>query len=405
VSALSQPILSRGDTGRITQREFGRLPDGRVVLETTLDQGEGGLALSVINWGAAVTALQVPDRQGRRTNVVLAWPHLADYVERPQAYLGVIVGPYANRIANGEFSLDGVLYTLERDPGARHILHGGPQGLGRRFWRVEPQPVDATSGGRLAVTLHCTSADGTGVNGTGGFPGRLDVAVTYSLTRQGEWRIDYRARTSRPTVINLSQHSYFNLAGQGSALDQVLMLNASRVSELDDGLIPTGWASVAGTPFDFRQAQPIGERLHDAHPQLAIGHGYDHCWLLDSSGAAGSMPDGLTRAARLCDPGSGRVMDIHTSEPAIQFYSGWFLADATGDARPDATPAHPRGAGICLETQHPPDAPNQPRPPEFENSPGSAISSVVLRPGELFRSTTVHQFSLVPPSQPEGATP
>jgi aldose 1-epimerase len=361
----------------ITQRDFGRLPDGRVVLETTLDQGEGGLALSVINWGAAVTALRVPDQHGRRANVVLAWPTLADYIERAGACLGVIVGRYANRIARGEFTLDGVRHQLDRDPGAQHSLHGGPQGLARKFWDVTPQPID-TPDGSLAVTLRCSSPDGEG-----GFPGRLDVSVTYRLTRQGEWRVEYEATTTRPTVINLSQHSYFNLAGQGSALDQQLMLNASRYAEVDAGLIPTCWAEVAGTPFDFRQPQAIAAHVHGEHPQLRIGHGYDHCWLLER--AASAAPQALTLAARLSDAGSGRMMEIHTSEPAIQFYTGWFLADACGADGPGATPAPARGAGICLETQHPPDAPNQ---PDFG-------ASTVLRPGELFRSTTVHDFGLL----------
>jgi aldose 1-epimerase len=388
--------------GSIRQREFGRLPDGRRVLETTLDQGEGGLALSVINWGAAVTALRVPDRQGRRANVVLAWPRLADYVERPQAYLGVIVGPYANRIADSRFTLDGVTHELQPDPGARHILHGGPSGLGRGWWEVLPQdspPLVDTDAApdELAVTLRCSRADGAG-----GFPGALEVTVRFGLTRQQEWRIDYQARALRPTVINLSQHSYFNLAGQGSALDQVLMLNASRYAEVDAGLIPTGWADVAGTPFDFRQPLPIAARLAQAHPQLALGHGYDHCWLLEPGSAAASG-SGLTLAARLRDPGSGRVMSVYTSEPAIQFYSGWFLADASGDGQVGGSPAPARGAGVCLETQHPPDAPNQ---------PGLLAGSgrgVVLRPGEVFRSTTVHHFSLaaaaLPPSPPPAAPP
>lgn len=348
----------------ITTREFGRMPDGRVVTEYTLDNGLG-LRLGAINHGGIVTALRVPDRHGRSGNIVLGLPSLADYLG-PHPHLGTIVGRYANRIAGGRFTLDGVAHQLPLNNGA-NSLHGGHRGFGTRFWQIEPVTADSAAGD-IAIELRYTSADGEE-----GFPGEVQVTVRYALSRtENTWRIDYRAVTDRPTVLNLSHHDYFNLAGEGAVLDHRLTIPASRYCPVDAGLIPLGLATVAGTPFDFRAATPIGERIDAQHEQLRIAGGYDHNWVLDRE------PAGLALAARLEHAPSGRVMEVHTTEPAVQFYSGNFL---DGSLRGADGESLRRGTGLCLETQHCPDSPNQPDFP-----------STVLRPGEVFSSSTLHRF-------------
>lgn len=348
-----------------TKRPYGQLPDGSPVVEYTLDNGRG-LRLRAINLGGIVTELQVPDRDGRSANVVLGFGMLDDYVERNPNF-GTLVGRYANRIAGGRFVLDGETYRLPLNDGA-NSLHGGPQGFGKRWWAVEPVP--AAADGSVALDLSLTSEDGDGH-----FPGRLDVNVRYTLTPGNAWRIDYRAVTSRPTIVNLTHHGYYNLASSGTALDQELSVNASRFIEVDANLIPTGIVSAGGTPFDFRQPRRIADRIRDGSPQLLLPRGYDHCFVLDRTDAPG-----LVHAARLADPASGRVMDVSTTEPGVQFYSGNFL---DGRLRGAGGQAYRQGDGVCLETQHFPDAPNH---PEFP--------STVLRPGRTFQSTTVHQFSI-----------
>ncbi|AGU48210.1 aldose 1-epimerase [Variovorax paradoxus B4] len=348
----------------IATREFGRMPDGRIVTEYTLDNGLG-LRLGAINHGGIVTALRVPDRHGHSGNIVLGLPTLADYLG-PHPHLGTIVGRYANRIAGGRFTLDGVAHQLDLNNGA-NSLHGGHQGFGTRFWQIEPVPADSAAG-EIAIDLRYTSADGEE-----GFPGEVQVTVRYTLsTTENAWRIDYRAMTDRPTVLNLSHHDYFNLAGEGAVLDQRLTIPASRYCPVDAGLIPLGLAPVAGTPFDFRVATPIGERIDAPHEQLRTAGGYDHNWVLDRE------PAGMALAARLEHPPSGRVMEVHTTEPAVQFYSGNFL---DGSLRGPDGESFRRGAGLCLETQHYPDSPNQPDFP-----------STALRPNEVFSSTTLHRF-------------
>ncbi|KLN57743.1 aldose epimerase family protein [Variovorax paradoxus] len=348
----------------ITTREFGRMPDGRIVTEYTLDNGRG-LRLSAINHGGIVTALQVPDRYGHSGNIVLGLPTLADYLS-PHPHFGTIVGRYANRIAGGRFTLDGVVHQLSLNNGA-NSLHGGHQGFGTRFWQIEPVPADSAAGD-IAIDLRYTSADGEE-----GFPGEVQVTVRYALsTSENAWRIGYRAVTDRTTVLNLSHHDYFNLAGEGAVLDHRLTIPASRYCPVDAGLIPLGLAPVAGTPFDFRVATPIGERIDAPHEQLRTAGGYDHNWVLDRE------PAGMALAARLEHPPSGRVMEVHTTEPAVQFYSGNFL---DGSLRGPDGESFRRGAGLCLETQHYPDSPNQPDFP-----------STVLRPNEVFSSTTLHRF-------------
>ena len=348
-------------------RDWGAMPDGRRVVEHSLDNGRG-LRLSAINLGGIVTALQCPDREGRAGNVVLGFASLADYLDRNPNF-GILVGRYANRIAEGRFALDGRTHQLPQNDGS-NTLHGGPMGFGKRWWAIEPRPTDAD--GSVALALSLDSADGDQ-----GFPGRLQVTVRYTLTADGAWRVDYRATTDRATVINLSQHSYFNLAGSGSALDHELTLHASRYTTVDERLIPTGIAEVADTPFDFRRPIRIGARIRDNSPQLLLARGYDHNWILDAPPARAR--DALHRAARLVDPRSGRVLEIETSEPGVQFYSGNFL---DGRLLGCGGQAYRQGDGICLETQHFPDSPNR---PEFP--------STVLRPGETFTSSTLYRFS------------
>jgi aldose 1-epimerase len=355
--------MTAGSEPMAAARPFGRLPDGREVVEHTLDNGRG-LVLRAINFGGIVTSLNVPDRDGRCANVVLGFAALDDYVERNPNF-GTLVGRYGNRIREGRFELDGKRYALAQNDGV-HALHGGPTGFGKRWWAIEPMPAQAD--GSVALELSLTSEDGDGH-----YPGRLDVTVRYALTPTNEWRIDYRATTSRATVVNLTHHGYYNLAGAGSALEHELTLNASRFLPTDAGLIPTGIAEVDGTPFDFRRPTRIAERIRSGDAQLLLARGYDHCFVLDRGGRSGLVP-----AARLHDPRSGRVMEIATTEPGVQFYSGNFL---DGRLRGSSGQAYRQGDGVCLETQHFPDSPNR---PEFP--------STVLRPGETFRSTTVHRF-------------
>jgi aldose 1-epimerase len=345
-------------------RPFGHMPDGRAVFEYTLDNGRG-LLLRAINFGGIVTALHCPDRDGRSANVVLGFEALTDYIERNPNF-GTLVGRYGNRIRGGRFTLAGEPHQLALNDGA-NALHGGPAGFGKRWWAITPLAPEAD--GSVGLELTFTSDDGDEH-----YPGRLDVRVRYTLTPQDEWRVDYRATTSRTTVVNLTHHGYYNLAGDGSALDHVLTLNASRYLQVDATLIPTEAAAVDGTPFDFRRPVRIAQRLRAGDPQLLLARGYDHNFILDRADH-----DGLVHAARLADPASGRVMDIATTEPGVQFYSGNFL---DGRLRGSNGQAYRQGDGVCLETQHFPDSPNRPDFP-----------STVLRPGATFQSTTVHRFS------------
>lgn len=349
----------------IRRREFGRMPDGRVVHEHTLDNGRG-MTLSAINFGGIVTSIRVPDRHGRSGNVVLGFSNLADYLERNPNF-GVIVGRYANRIAGARFELDGVQYLLDRNEGP-NSLHGGAHGFARQWWAIRETGPDAS--GAVGLQLRYTSADGEG-----GYPGRLEVEVRYTLTPRNVWRIDWRASTDRSTVLNLTHHDYFNLAGSGSALEQRLRLAASRFLAVDSELIPLRAEAVDGTPFDFRRSTRVADRIRDGAPQLARARGYDHCWILDRSEERG---DGLTFAARLDDDASGRWLEIETTEPAVQFYAGNRL---DGGLLGSNGALYRQGDGLCLEPQHYPDAPNRPDFP-----------STVLRPGAVFSSSTCYRF-------------
>ena len=351
----------------LTEAPFGQLPDGRTVTQYTLDNGRG-LRLSAINVGGIVTSLEVPDRNGESASIVLGLPTLADYVAR-NPHFGTIVGRYANRIAAGRFTLDGEAFQLPVNDGP-NSLHGGLRGFGARWWDIAP--VDTGVPGEVAIALRRVSPDGEE-----GYPGRLTVELRYTLDAEQGWRIDYSAETDRPTVLNLSHHDYFNLAGSGSVMDHRLTIPASRYCPVDATLIPTGVADVASTPFDFRAATRIGERIREGHEQLLLAHGYDHNWVLDRAQA----DHGLALAARLEHEATGRVMEVHTSEPGVQFYSGNFL---DGSLFGSEGASLRQGDGLCLETQHYPDSPNR-----------LEFPSTVLRPGERFHSATEHRFQLL----------
>ncbi|GLW08510.1 aldose 1-epimerase [Microtetraspora sp. NBRC 13810] len=333
------------------KEEFGTLPSGEPVERHILGTGDG-LRVSVLTYGAIIQSVEAPDAAGGRADVALGCATLPGYLERSR-YFGALVGRYGNRIAGGRFTLDGRTYDLARNQGT-NSLHGGLRGFDKRLWRAEE-----AGDGRLR--LGYVSPDGEE-----GYPGTLTVSVTYTVTGH-ELRIDYQARTDAPTVINLTNHSYFNLAGAGSGdvLGHVVTIDADGYLPVDEDKIPAAVAPVAGTPFDFTRPHPVGERIGQDHPQLVIGDGYDHCWALNPG-------DGVK--ARVEDPRSGRIMELFTTEPGVQFYTGNSLD-------PGATP-YGRRAGLCLETQHYPDSPNKPHFP-----------STVLRPGEEYRSTTVYRFS------------
>ncbi|WP_369246367.1 aldose epimerase family protein [Streptomyces sp. R41] len=343
---------------------FGKLADGTKVYRWSLENG--GTRLKVLSWGGVVQSLEIPDRHGRYKNVSLGFDNIEDYVAKTP-YFGALIGRYGNRIAKGQFTLDGKSYQLSVNDGV-NSLHGGSQGFDKHVWDVE----GFTSGSDVGLVLHYTSVDGEM-----GYPGTLKAKVTYTLTRHGDWRIDYEATTDKATVVNLTSHVYWNLAGEGSGsiYDHELKIAASRYTPVDSGLIPTGeLAKVAGTPFDFRHTKTVGEDIRVANQQLLYGKGIDHNWVLDKGITA--KPEHI---ATLRDPSSGRTLKIATDQPGLQFYSGNFL-----DGTLVGTGGHiyRQGDALCLETQHFPDSPNQPKFP-----------STVLRPGETYRSTTVHSFS------------
>jgi aldose 1-epimerase len=342
---------------------FGKLADGTKVYRWSLENG--GTRMKVLSYGGVVQSLEVPDRRGRYANVSLGFDNLDDYVAR-SPHFGALIGRYGNRIAKGRFTLDGKEYQLSVNDG-ENSLHGGALGFDYRVWDVEP----FTEGSDVGLVLHYTSVDGEM-----GYPGTLKAKVTYTLTRRGEWRIDYEATTDKATVVNLTSHVYWNLAGEGSGTieDHELSIAASRYTPTDAGLIPTGeLAKVSGTPFDFRRAKPIGRDIRDAHPQLVTAKGFDHNWVLDKG-----ITERPEHIATLRDGASGRTLRIATDQPGLQFYSGNFL---DGTLTGTGGSLYRQGDALCLETQHFPDSPNQP-----------SFPSTVLRPGQTYRTTTVHSF-------------
>ncbi|MFV9505697.1 MAG: aldose epimerase family protein [Oscillochloridaceae bacterium umkhey_bin13] len=324
---------------------------------------DAGIEAELLSYGATLMALRVPDRHGRLTDVVLGFDTLAGYLGR-HPYFGSTVGRYANRIANGHLALDGQVYQLVRNLGAHH-LHGGPQGLHAQFWAA--QPLEADDG--PSVTMACRLPAGTD-----GYPGTLTVSVTYTLRHTGALQLDCRATTDQATVVSLTNHSYFNLAGGGSILDHELTLYADAYLPTDATAIPTGEVRpVAGTPFDFRQPTPLGRQIEAEEAQLRQAVGYDHTFVLRH------QPGHLGLAARLCDPSSGRQLDLLTTKPGVQLYTANHL---TGKIAGKAGERYGPRSAVCLETQHFPDAPNQPHFP-----------SPILRPGEVYRHTTIYQFT------------
>lgn len=360
----AQPLLHANTRG-IERNAFGVDANGHAVEQYTLRNGTGA-EVDVLSLGGIVRAIRVPDRAGRLGDVVLGFDEATAYQEG-RMYLGALIGRYANRIAHGRFTLDGHGYALTQNDGA-HTLHGGTLGFNARLWRVEQTLRDDAS----VLTLHLVSADGDQ-----GFPGEVRAHVTYSWRDDNALVVDYRATTTAPTPVNLTQHSYFNLSGAASStvLDHELTIHAGRFTPVDAALIPTGELPfVDGTPFDFRFARTIGERIHERDEQLAFGAGYDHNWMLDHASGA------RLEAARLYDPVSGRELVISTTEPGLQMYSGNHLG--VGRVGKAGAPIVKYG-GVALETQHFPDSPNQ-----------AAFPSTILRPGVEYRSSTVFAFKV-----------
>ncbi len=354
---------------------FGTTNRGEAVSLYTLKNAHG-MELRVIDYGGIILSLKVPDRTGRVADVVLGFDSLGDY-ERESPYFGAIIGRYGNRIAGGRFTLDGQTYTLARNNGVNH-LHGGVRGFDKVVWAA----TRFERGDSTGLVFRYTSPDGEE-----GYPGTLRAQVTYTLMESNELIFDYEATTDRATPVNLTQHSYFNLAsdGTGDILGHVVVLNADRFTPVDSTLIPTGeLRSVQGTPFDFRTPMAIGARVGQNDEQLRYGRGYDHNFVLNKGGKGGTKTTAgdPTLAARVYEPRSGRVMEILTTEPGLQFYSGNFL---DGTLRGKHGVVYRHRAGFAMETQHFPDSPNEP-----------AFPSTTLRPGQTYRSRTIYRFSIQP---------
>ena len=350
---------------RIERSHFGHTPPGHPVTRFTL-HNDRGTSVSIINLGAAVQSIRVPDREGVFDDIVLGYDDTEGYWHDAH-YMGAVIGRYANRIARGRFILDGIAYVLSRNHGAHH-LHGGMIGFDKRLWDAEPAPGDD----RIGLTLKRVSEQGEE-----GYPGNLAVSVTYSLNNDNELRIQYRAETDQATPVNLTHHGYFNLSGNhNTAIDShVVWINADFFLPVDAAFIPTGdIAPVAGTPLDFRQPTAIRERIDGSDVQLDRVGGYDHNWVLNA------YDGGLQRQASVYHKESGRLLEVYTSEPGLQFYSGNSLHSRFPgkSSRP-----YRRRQGLCLETQHFPNSPNR---PEFP--------STILRPGETYSSETVYRFIL-----------
>ena len=349
----------------ITKETFGKTKDGESVDIYTL-RNRHGMETRITNYGGIVVSLTAPDRDHKFADVVLGYSNLDDYMNPPFPYFGAIIGRYGNRIAKGRFTLNGIEYKLAVNNGENH-LHGGLKGFDRVVWTAQ----ETKSAAGPALTLTYLSKDGEE-----GYPGNLRVRVVYTLTNNNELKIDYTASTDKDTVTNLTHHSYFNLAGEGNGdiLDHRVVLKASRFVPTDAGSIPTGeLKNVAGTPFDFLRANAIGARINEDDQQLKFGNGYDHTWVIN--GRAGV----LRQAASVYEPATGRVMEVWTTEPGVQFYTGNFL---DGSRPGKSGKPYPRRSGFCLETQHYPDSPNRPNFP-----------TTTLRKGATYRSTTIYRFT------------
>jgi aldose 1-epimerase len=341
---------------------FGKMPDGTVV-DLYIMTSEKGMEVKITNYGGIIMSIKTPDRSGKLGDVVLGYETLEAYLKR-NPFFGCIVGRYGNRIAKATFSLNGVEHNLARNSGENHI-HGGVKGFDKKVWVANP--VSRADG--VALELNYLSKDGEE-----GYPGNLSVKVTYTLNNNNELKIDYLATTDKDTIVNLTNHSYFNLAGDGDILGHEVMINADRFTPVAAGLIPTGeLRSVKGSPLDFLKPVAIGARIDSQEEQMALGRGYDHNYVLNHK------PGELGLAAQVYEPKTGRVMEVYTTEPGVQFYTGNNL---DGSITGKGGQAYVRRSGFCLETQHFPDSPNRPQFP-----------STVLKKGEKYQTTTSFKFT------------
>jgi aldose 1-epimerase len=350
----------------ITKEPWGTVDGEQVDLYTLTNSN--GMEVKITNYGGIIQSIKVPDRNGNFDNVTLGFATLEEYVDHNDPYFGAIIGRYGNRIAGGQFTLDGVTYQLATNNGPNH-LHGGVKGFDKRVWSA----TEVQSGNSVGLRLNYTSLDDEE-----GYPGTLDVEMTYTLTKNNSIRMDYHATTDAPTIVNLTNHAYFNLVGEGTGTIEghLLRLHADQYTPVDETLIPTGEiAPVAGTPFDFRKRHAIGERIRDNHEQIDFGRGYDHNFVLNRPNPEDTS---MIVAARVFEPTTGRALVIKTTEPGIQFYSGNFL---DGTLVGTSGKFYRQTDGFALETQHYPDSPNKPQFPSTE-----------LRPGEEYETTTVYRF-------------
>jgi len=344
--------------GTVVKSSFGILPDSTEVNLYTL-VNKSGITMKVTNYGGIITSLSVPDKNGKVADIVLGYDSLSDYL-KATPFFGALIGRYGNRIAKGKFTLDGTEYDLAKNDGPNH-LHGGVKGYDKVVWDAEDFKTDSTVG----LKLHYLSKDGEE-----GYPGNLDITVTYTLSDNNTLTFDYTAATDKATPVNLTQHSYFNLAGSGDIKSHELMIAASRYNVVDSTLIPTGeLRDVKGSPFDFTTVKPIGQDLVAAGGKPI---GYDHNFILDTK----TLTD---LAVRVVEPNSGRIMEVYTDQPGVQFYSGNFL---DGTLTGKAGTVYQQYSGFCLETQHFPDSPNQ-----------AAFPTTILKPGETYQTTTIYKFS------------
>jgi len=361
-------LLSQCQNQKTSVQSFGQVNGQEVFLYTL--ENKNGIKLEIMNYGGTIVRWLAPDRDGNLEDITLGFNTIEDYLKK-SPYFGCLIGRYGNRIAHGKFELNGKIFTLvtNNDPGGIPChLHGGIKGFDKRIW--DAKLVKGITGNRLK--LHYLSE-----NGEEGYPGNLDITVTYQLTNENKLIIDYEASTDQPTPVNLTNHTYFNLKGEGNGdiLDHELEIFADYITPVNPGLIPTGEIlPVAGTPFDFTKPHKIGERINENHEQLKFGLGYDHNWVLNNQTGE------LSPAATAYDSSSGRLLEVFTTEPGIQFYSGNFLDGTLIGKRGKS---YPRRSGFCLETQHYPDSPNQ-----------SHFPSTILNPGEMYQSRTVYRITV-----------
>jgi aldose 1-epimerase len=362
-AALALAAPAAADAASATAKRYGMTQAGQRVDQVTL-RNDAGMTVKFINYGGIITDIVVPDARGKSANVALGLPNLRAYETRNNDGFGAVIGRYAGRIAGARFMLDGKEVKLTANLGP-DTLHGGPGGFHQKVWRMTP----FKRGNDVGAVLSYSSP-----HGEQGFPGKLDVTMTYTLTPANALRIDYEVRTDRPTVFNLTNHSYFNLAGAGSGTvrNHVMRIDSRRILETTEAGIPTGrMIPVEGTPFDFRRPAAIGAKIDLPHPQMTARRGFNHSWVLDNGGK-------LSLEATVTDPASGRKLEVLTTEPSLHAYTGNYFADVRGAGGKIYRPHD----GLALETQRYPDAPNRPDFP-----------STVLRPGETYRSTTIYRFS------------